>query len=100
VLSLHAATNVFIFLGVAQGQWILNEQRSRLALLRTAVGALANVLANLALIPRYGAVGAALAAVLAQALAAVLSNSVLAPQIFRMQLRAFFPLHYLRRAAR
>lgn len=100
VLSLHAVTNVFIFLGVAQGQWILNEQRSRLALLRTALGALANVLANLALIPRYGAAGAAMAAVIAQALAAVLSNSVLAPQIFRMQLRALFPLHYLRRAAR
>ncbi|MDH3318980.1 MAG: flippase [Betaproteobacteria bacterium] len=89
VLALHAVTNVFVFLGVAQSQWILIEHRSLIALARTLAGAAANVFANLMLIPRYGALGAAAAAVIAQAVAAVLSNLVLAPQLFRMQVRAF-----------
>lgn len=100
VLSLHAVTNVFVFLGVAQGQWILHERRSGLSLARTLIGAVANILANLVLIPRHGAVGAALAAIIAQAMAAVLSNSILAPRIFWMQMRAFLPFYLLRGAPR
>jgi O-antigen/teichoic acid export membrane protein len=100
VLSLHAVTNIFIFLGVAQGQWILNERRSQVSLIKTLVGAAANILANLMLIPRYGAMGAALAAVIAQAIATVFSNLALAPQIFRMQMRAFFPIRIATRTAR
>lgn len=99
VLSLHAVTNIFIFLGVAQGQWILNERRSQVSLIRTVVGAMANILANLILIPRHGAMGAALAAIIAQAMAAVFSNLILAPQIFRMQMRAFFPIRLVTRTA-
>jgi hypothetical protein len=40
-----------------------------------------------------------MAAVLAQAVAAVLSNLILAPRIFAMQLNAIFPVRYLLRAA-
>jgi hypothetical protein len=60
VLSLHIVTNIFIFLGVAQGQWILNERRSQVSLIKTVIGAITNVVANLILIPLYGAVGGAL----------------------------------------
>jgi O-antigen/teichoic acid export membrane protein len=100
VLALHVVTNVFLFLGVAQGQWILNERRSQVALIKNVAGALANVLANLVLIPRYGAMGAALAAVIAQAVSSVFSNWILAPEIFSMQMHAIFPIRQLSRAAR
>jgi polysaccharide transporter, PST family len=99
VLALHVVTNVFIFLGVAQGQWVLNERRPGVSLAKTLIGAAANVGANLILIPRHGALGAAMAAVLAQGVAAVLSNSILAPKIFVMQLSAIFPVRYLFRTA-
>ena len=92
VISIHVFTNIFIFLGVAQGQWILNENRGFVALAKTTIGAVTNIVANLFLIPLYGALGAAMAAVLAQAASAVLSNSILAPRIFGMQMRAIFPV--------
>jgi O-antigen/teichoic acid export membrane protein len=89
VLMVHVTTNVFIFLGVAQGQWILSENKTRVAFIQTALGAAVNIAVNLILIPRWGALGAAIAAVAGQALSAVLSNLLLAPRIFCMQLKSF-----------
>jgi O-antigen/teichoic acid export membrane protein len=98
VLSVHVVTNIFIFLGVAQGQWILNENRGRVSLAKTVIGATTSVAANLILIPRYGALGAAIAAVIAQAVSAVFSNWMFAPEIFSMQMRALFPIRHISRA--
>ncbi len=89
VLMVHVATNVFIFLGVVQAQWVLSENKTRVVLIQTVSGAAVNIGLNLILIPRWGAPGAAIAAVAAQALSAVLSNLVLAPRIFLMQLKGF-----------
>jgi len=89
VLMVHVTTNVFIFLGVAQGQWILSENKTRVALIKTVLGAAVNIAVNLILIPRWGALGAAIAAVAGQALSVVLSNLLLAPRIFYMQLKSF-----------
>jgi PST family polysaccharide transporter len=46
-------------LGVASGQYLLLEKLNCIALERTFVGAVANVLLNLGLIPSHGPVGAA-----------------------------------------
>jgi O-antigen/teichoic acid export membrane protein len=86
VLQIHVFTNVFVALGLAQTLWIVNEGRSRILLVQTAVGSIIAVCGNWLLIPIWGAKGAASAAVLAFAFSGLLSNAILAPRIFLMQL--------------
>ena len=96
VLAVHVFGNIPIALGVAQSNWIVNEKKNMFSLYRTGAGALSNVLLNLALIPRYGAVGAAAASVAAQVVAALLSNVIMAPRIFVTQIRSLFQFESLR----
>lgn len=90
ITQIHVFTNFFVFLGVAQTQWILSEERTNLALTKTMAGALISVLGNLILIPAYGAQGAAVASLAAHGTSAVFCNAILAPRIFRMQVQAVF----------
>lgn len=64
VLAIHVWGGLFVFLGVARSIWIIAEGFTKIALVTTAAGALMNVLLNLYLIPRHGAVGAAVATLL------------------------------------
>ncbi len=64
-LAIHIWAGVFVFLGTASGQYLIAENLTRISFLRTAVGAVANILLNLWLLPRYGMNGAALATLLA-----------------------------------
>ena len=91
ILQWHAVTNVFVFMGVAQSLAIVSERTPRLALIKTLIGVVVNVLANMFFIPRWGAIGSAWAAAICQCCSVVLSNIFLAPRAFRMQIRAFFP---------
>jgi O-antigen/teichoic acid export membrane protein len=84
VLAIHIWASVFVFLGVASGQWFLAENRQMLSLQRTALGAFVNIFLNLWLIPDYGAVGAAVATVAANAIAAYFFD------ITRMETRSMF----------
>jgi O-antigen/teichoic acid export membrane protein len=86
MLAVHVFASVPVALGVAQSVWIVNEGRNMISLYRTMIGAFCNVALNLLLIPRFGGLGAALASVVAQAAAAILSNIVLAPRMFRIQM--------------
>ncbi len=67
VLVIHVWASVFVFLGVASGQYLINEGFTKLSLIRTAVGALVNIILNLIWIPTMGIKGAALATLLAYA---------------------------------
>lgn len=91
ILSVHGITNVFIFLGVAQNLWIVNEQKGSIAIYKAVCGLAACVAFNVVLIPRFGAIGAAVSAVLVQAIASVGINALVAPQVFAMQIRALVP---------
>ena len=64
-LALHIWAGVFVFLGTASGQYLIAENLTRISFVRTAIGALANILLNLWLLPRYGMNGAAVATLLA-----------------------------------
>jgi len=90
VLAVHIWSSVFVFLGVARGQWLVNEKMVRFYLVTTIVGAIANVALNLVLIPWSGPLGAAWATVISYALAAWLSSLIYPPAraIGRMQTRA------------
>jgi PST family polysaccharide transporter len=88
ILAIHIWAAVFVFLGVAQGPWNINEGLAKLALLRTFIGAATNVFLNLLLIPQYGPVGAAIATIVSQALSAVVLNALSSKtrKIFKLQL--------------
>jgi O-antigen/teichoic acid export membrane protein len=87
VLSIHVLSNVFIYLGIAQGLWIVNERRGRISLYKGLAGAVVSVVGNWFVIPRFGIVGCAVVYVFAQFVAAVASNWVLAPDMLVMQIR-------------
>jgi PST family polysaccharide transporter len=61
VLQLHIWSTIAVFLGIASGQWLLAEGLQFISLIRTVLGLLVNLILNLILIPKYGALGAALA---------------------------------------
>ncbi len=74
IVAVHIWSSVFVFLGVARGQWLVNEGLQRFYLASTVAGAVLNVLLNLLLIPRWGGLGAAGATVVSYALAAWLAS--------------------------
>ncbi len=93
VLAVHVWASVFVFLGVAQGPWNVAENLLKLGFYRTLAGAATNVLLNVALIPRFSAMGAAIATVLSYAVAGVIANAfdVRTRPVFLLQLKSFYP---------
>lgn len=79
VFQIHLLACPFVFLGVARGQYLLNEGFTRFIFLSTVAGALVNVGLNLLLIPEYGAHGAAVATVLSQAMSTLVSSFLWSP---------------------
>jgi PST family polysaccharide transporter len=70
ILAVHIWSSIFVFLGVARGQWLINEGLQRYYLVATTLGAVANVALNFVFIPRWGGLGAAWATVISYGLAA------------------------------
>jgi PST family polysaccharide transporter len=93
VLAVHIWASVFVFLGVAQSPWDVSENLLKLSLYRTTAGAVANVTINLFLIPRYSAMGAAIATVVSYAISSTIANAFDARTrpIFLLQLKSFAP---------
>lgn len=63
---------VFVFLGVATGNFILSENLQKYSSYLTIMGAILNIFLNYFLIPVYGSIGAAVATVISQAFASSL----------------------------
>lgn len=61
ILSIHLWASVAIFLSVASSQYLLAENLQKISLYRSIIGASSNLAMNFALIPKYGATGAAIA---------------------------------------
>ena len=76
VLAVHLWSLVFVAQGVARQEWLLGEGLVRFSLVATSCGAALNVALNFWLIPRLGALGAAVATVIALAASDVLSSLV------------------------
>ena len=99
VLAIHIWAALFVFLGVAQGPWNINEGLTKLAFVRTVIGAASNILLNILLIPRYGPMGAAVATTVSYALAGVVLNAISrrTHEILILQLRSMIPILSSRR---
>lgn len=70
VLMVHVWAGVFVALGVASSSWFISENLQRLAFYRTFLGATINIGLNLLLIPALGLLGAAVATIISQSMAA------------------------------
>jgi PST family polysaccharide transporter len=92
VLAVHVWASVFVFLGIAQSPWDLSQNLLKLSFYRTLAGAVANILLNFILIPKYSAMGAAIAVVVSYGISAVIGNvfSERTRPIFYMQLRSLY----------
>lgn len=100
VLSIHIWASVFVFLGVASGKWFIAERRQFLYMQRSIFGAVANIILNLLLIPKFGVHGAAWSTVASYALAAMLSDVMQGStrRIFLMKLSSFNIFHVYKRS--
>jgi PST family polysaccharide transporter len=90
ILAIHIWSAVFVFIAVGSTPWTINEGMLRYSLIQTTGGAIINICLNIYLIPRYGAVGAAISTLFSQMSACFLSNAM-TPRlriIFKMQLKA------------
>ncbi len=74
ILAVHIWASIFVFLGVARSQWLVNEGLQKFSLVATAAGAVSNILLNLYMIPRWSGLGAAYATVVSYALAGWLAS--------------------------
>ncbi len=70
VLAIHIWASVFVFLGVASNQWFVAENSQILGLQRTLLGLIVNIILNFIFIPWFGVIGAAVATLCGQILAA------------------------------
>lgn len=64
VLLVHVWAGVAVFLGAASSQFLIAEDLARIAMFRAMLGLAVNVALNLVAIPRWGALGAAVATVI------------------------------------
>jgi O-antigen/teichoic acid export membrane protein len=97
VLKINIWAGLFVSLGVASGKWLLTENLQMLSFWRTFCGALANVVLNLFMIPKYGIQGAAIATLLSQALAAYIFDlfNFKTRKTFFMKTKSFFLLNLI-----
>ena len=85
VLAIHVFSNFFVFQGVAQHFWLVNEKAGRTAFWRVLCGAVVAFVSNLILLPMIGLDGAAFSALLSYGASAVFSNIIFSPKILLMQ---------------
>ena len=91
VLSIHIWAGVFVFLGVANGHWIIAENLQYIATIRSTAGTIVNVALNIVLIPKYGINGAAIATFFSVFVASHIAFSFInkARKVFIMQNKSF-----------
>ena len=85
VLKIHIWAGVFVFLGVANQKWFINENLQSYNVICLGVGMVVNVILNIILIPNYGIFGAAFATLISQFVA-----SVLTPVLFKKTRPSFY----------
>ena len=88
ILNVHVISNVFCFMGIAHNLWLVNERHFAVRLYGTVLAGISAVGINFLTLPWLGLIGASLAAIVAQALAAFLINVLLDRTSFWMQIEA------------
>lgn len=97
ILVIHIWAGIFIFMRAAFSKWILIEGALMFSLITQGLGALVNVLMNLALIPLHGGVGAAYATLVSYATAsffALFFHQRTRPVFWQMARALLSPIRY------
>jgi O-antigen/teichoic acid export membrane protein len=96
VLTIHIWGAIFVFMGISSGVFFTLENYRYKSLYRALLGIISNALLNLILIPMYGIIGAAIAAVVSQFFANFLldffDDSL--RELLKIKIESFFPLRY------
>jgi O-antigen/teichoic acid export membrane protein len=97
ILTVHIWAGLFVSLGVARETWLTTEGLMKFSAVTTAIGAAVNIVLNLFLIKTYGGLGAAIATVTAQIIAAYGVGAFYAPtrKIFIQQTKAILLLGWV-----
>lgn len=95
ILSVHIWASLFVFMGVATSPWFIAEGLNNVSLGKTLLGAILNIILNLLLIPEYSGLGAAIATISSQAVAAFFSNAIdkRTRRLFTIQLQSLLPFY-------
>ena len=88
IINIHVISNIFCFMGIAHNLWLVNERHFSVRLYGTILAGITAVALNFFTLPWLGLIGACLAAIAAQALAAFLINVLLDRSSFWMQIEA------------
>jgi PST family polysaccharide transporter len=96
VLAIHIWAGVSVFLGVAKESYMITEGLTKFSMAMTFGGAVINVALNCLLIPAYGAMGAAVATVIAYSFAGVLFSLFFTRTraVGLMMLKSLLPLRF------
>ena len=81
VLAILAFNNVFVFLGICQGIWVINEGWRWIVITGTVAAAIISVVLNLLLIPAFGVVGAAYASLITVSVSVLLGLLLLSKEL-------------------
>jgi O-antigen/teichoic acid export membrane protein len=92
VLSIHAWSLLFIFLGLVGSRWLINENLQKLTLYYTIGGMVINIFLNIIFIPKYGIQGAAITTLFSQMFASYVGNLIYkrSRRLFYAQTKALF----------
>jgi polysaccharide transporter, PST family len=74
VMAVYVWSAMFVFLGVARAQHLLNERLTGLSLLFSLAGLIVNLFCNFLFIPRFGVMGAAFATLFSYSISALFSS--------------------------
>jgi polysaccharide transporter, PST family len=93
ILAVHIWTSLFVFMGIATSPWFIAEGLNNVSLGKTLLGAILNIILNFLLIPKYSGMGAAIATIISQAVAAFVANGFdrRTQKIFKLQLQSILP---------
>jgi O-antigen/teichoic acid export membrane protein len=99
VLSIHIWAGVFVFLGVASGQYLIASNYTRISFFRTFFGAITNVILNIIFIPKYGINGAAFATLISYFVATFFIGFIAKTnwQVVLMLKSFLLPIRYFRK---
>jgi O-antigen/teichoic acid export membrane protein len=89
VLALVVFMIVFVFQGLAQSMWVVNDSVRAVNVISTAVAAAVSIASNALLIRHYGILGAACSCILGQATAVVIIPCLLRRDLRELYGRAF-----------
>lgn len=92
VLSVLVFVIVFIFQGLAQSLWVVNDNVRIVTMVGTFLAALISIIANLFLIRKFGIMGAVYSYLLAQGASVVLFPCLFRRDLFDLYKRAFLGL--------